>query len=59
MEKEIKTNQELPSSKEYSIKIEDKTTVFLKEGASFVLGAAAFTGALALAVRILGGNPNE
>lgn len=56
---EIKTNQELPSSKEYSVKVEDKTSVFVKNGASFVLGAAAFTGALALAVRILGGNPNE
>ena len=59
MEKEIKTNQELPSSKDYSVKVEDKTSVFVKEGAGFVLGAAAFTGALDLEVRILGGNPNE
>lgn len=59
MEKEIKTNQELPSDKRYRVNTEDKTPVFIKSGATMVLGSAAFVGALALAVRILGGNPNE
>lgn len=59
MEKEIKTNQELPSDKRYRVNTEDKTSVFIKSGATMVLGSAAFVGALALAVRILGGNPNE